>query len=83
MNYKFKPLNPIAETIGVVKKVDSGTHYSTFISPFDFEVDESNDMYVCGKEYSINELKAEELFTSGYGQFLDPAFIQDIEIIEE
>ena len=83
MNYKFKPLNPIAETIGVVKKVDSETHYSTFISPFDFEVNESNDMYVCGKEYTIDELKAEELFTSGYGQFLDPAFIQDIEIIEE
>jgi len=79
MNYKFKPLNPISETSGVVKKVDIGTHYSTFISPFDFEVDESNDMYVCGKEYSINESKAEELFLSGYGQFLDPAFIQVIE----
>jgi hypothetical protein len=83
MNYKFKPLNPILETSGVVKKVDSGTHYSTFISPFDFEIDESNDMYVCGTEYDINEVKAEELFLSGYGQFFDPAFIQDIEIIEE
>jgi hypothetical protein len=83
MNYKFKPLNPISETSGVVKKVDSGTHYSTFISPFDFEVDESNDMYVCEKEYDIDEVKAEELFLSGYGQFLDPEFIQDIEIIEE
>jgi hypothetical protein len=83
MNYKFKPLSPIEENSGVIKKVDSGTHYSTFINPFDFEVDESNDMYVCGKEYTIDELKAEELFTSGYGQFLDPAFIQDIEIIEE
>jgi hypothetical protein len=79
MNYKFKPLSPIAENIGVVKKVSLGTHYSTFISPFDFEVDESNDMYVCGKEYSIDESKAEELFLSGYGQFLDPAFIQVIE----
>ncbi len=79
MNYKFKPLSPITESSGVVKKVDLGTHYSTFISPFDFEVDESNDMYVCGKEYSINESKAEELFLSGYGQFLDPAFIQNIE----
>jgi len=47
MNYKFKPLSPITESSGVVKKVDLGTHYSTFISPFDFEVDESNDMYVC------------------------------------
>jgi hypothetical protein len=83
MNYKFKPLNPITETIGVVKKVDSGTHYSTFISPFDFEIDESKDMYVCGTEYSINESKAEELFLSGYAQFLNPAFIQNIEIIEE
>lgn len=83
MNYKFKPLNFIEKTSGVVKKVDSGTHYSTFISPFDFEVDESNDMYVCGKEYNIDELIAEELFNSGYGQFLDPEFIQDIEIVEE
>jgi len=79
MNYKFKPLSPIAENSGVVKKVDLGIHYSTFISPFDFEVDESKDMYVCGKEYNINELKAEELFLSGYGQFLDPEFIQVIE----
>jgi hypothetical protein len=36
-------------------------------------------MYVCGKEYNIDELKAEELFLSGYGQFLDPEFIQVIE----
>jgi len=83
MNYKFKPLSPIAENSGVVKKVDLGTHYSTFISPFDFEIDESNDMYVCGTEYDIDEEKAEELFLSGYGQFFDPAFIQNIEIIEE
>jgi hypothetical protein len=83
MNYKFKPLSPIAEISGVVKKVDLGTHYTTFISPFDFEVDESNDMYVCGTEYNIDEVKAKELFLSGYGQFFDPAFIQDIEIIEE
>jgi len=79
MNYKFKPLNPIQDTTGVVKKVDLGTHYSTFVSPFDFKVDESKDMYVCGKEYNIDELKAEELFLSGYGQFLDPEFIQVIE----
>lgn len=79
MNYKFKPLNPIKDTTGVVKKVDLGTHYSTFISPFDFEVDESKDMYVCGKEYNVDDLKAEELFNSGYAHFLDPAFIKIVE----
>jgi hypothetical protein len=79
MTYNFAPINFIEDINGVVKLVDIGTHYSTYIEPFDFEVDDSNDMFICGQNYEVNEATASLLFNSGYGAFLTPEFVQDIE----
>lgn len=74
MNYFFRP--PIfSESIqGIVKRVEDNSHYSTHLPPFDFEINESSDMFICGNEYVIDENKALNLFNSGYGLYLDPPY---------
>lgn len=57
----------------VVKRIDN--NYSTHIPPFNFEIDESKDIFICGEEYIIDELKAIELYESGYGEFITPPVI--------
>jgi hypothetical protein len=72
MEHKFTPIKFSEENPGVVKINELTGNYSTHISPYDFEIEESNDMFICGKEYFINESKAIELYECGYGEFITP-----------
>lgn len=75
MNYNFKPINLVNDSLAVVKKIEGKSNYSTHLGDLDFEIDESNNMFICGKEYQISEELAKELYESGYSTFIDPEYI--------
>jgi hypothetical protein len=82
MDYKFTPIKFSEENPGVVKINESTGNYSTHIAPYDFEIDESDNMFICGKEYYVSEDVAIKLYDSGYLAYLDESILDKI-IIED
>lgn len=79
MEYKFKP----RDDGGIVKKIEGGNHYSTHIPPFNFEIDESQNMFIGGKEYIVDYETLKDLFDSGYSPYCDPQYITLTEEYQE
>lgn len=75
MMYKFSPTYSNVE--GVVKKITPQGNYSTHIPPYTFEIDESKNMFICGKSYDVDKEIAIELALSGYLEFLDQSPLEE------